>query len=77
MSVAPCILIVTTNKKEKLMSKEIRSFLAIYILPIAILCLVFVFFAPALFAQVILGMVSGVALMVMGMAFLIDYLDKK
>ena len=59
------------------MSKEIRNFLAIYILPIAILCLLFVFFAPALYSVVILGMVSGVALMVMGMAFLIEYLDKK
>jgi hypothetical protein len=59
------------------MSKEIRSFLLIYILPIAVLCLAFVFFAPALFSAVILGMVSGVALMVMAMAFVIDYLDKK
>ena len=58
------------------MSKEIRTFLAIYILPIAILCLLFVFFAPALYSAVILGMVSGIALMVMGMAFIIDRLDK-
>jgi hypothetical protein len=58
------------------MSKEIRTFLAIYILPIAILCLLFVFFAPALYSAVILGMVSAVALMVMGMAFIIDRLDK-
>lgn len=58
------------------MSKEIRTFLAIYILPIAILCLLFVFFAPALYSAVILGMVSSVALMVMGMAFIIDRLDK-
>jgi hypothetical protein len=58
------------------MSKEIRSFLLIYILPICLISLFFVFFAPALFAQVILGMVSGVALMVMGMAFLINWLDK-
>ncbi len=59
------------------MSKEIRSFLLIYIAPICVLSLFFVFYAPALFAQVILGMVAGVALMVMGMAFLIDWLDKK
>jgi hypothetical protein len=58
------------------MSKEIRSFLAIYILPICLISLFFVFFAPALFAQVILGMVSTVTLMVMGMAFIIDRLDK-
>ena len=59
------------------MSKEIRTFLLIYIVPIAILCLAFVFFAPALYSVVILGMVSAVALMVVGMAILIDYLDKK
>ena len=59
------------------MSKEIRSFLLIYIAPIAMLCLFFVFFAPALYSVVILGMVSSVALMVMGMAFVIDYLDNK
>ena len=65
------------NKKEKLMSKEIRSFLLIYIVPIAMLSLALVFFAPALFSQVILGMVMGVSLLVVGMALLIDYLDKK
>ena len=59
------------------MSKEIRSMLLIYIAPIAILSLLFVFFAPALFSVVILGMVSGVALLVMAMAFVIDYLDNK
>ena len=59
------------------MSKEIRSFLLIYIAPIAMLCLFFVFFAPALYSVVILGMVSSVALMVMAMAFVIDYLDNK
>jgi hypothetical protein len=59
------------------MSKEIRSFLLIYIAPIAMLCLFFVFFAPALYSVVILGMVSSVALMVMAMAFLINYLDNK
>jgi|LauGreDrversion4_2_1035121.scaffolds.fasta_scaffold826557_1 hypothetical protein len=58
------------------MSKEIRNFLAIYILPICLISLFFVFFAPALFAQVILAMVASVALLVMGMAFLIDWLDK-
>jgi len=58
------------------MSKEIRNFLAIYILPICLISLFFVFFAPALFAQVILAMVASVTLLVMGMAFLIDWLDK-
>jgi hypothetical protein len=59
------------------MSKEIRSMLLIYIAPIAMLSLLFVFFAPALYSVVILGMVSGVALMVMAMAFVIDWLDKR
>jgi hypothetical protein len=59
------------------MSKEIRNFLLIYILPICVLSLFFVFFAPALYSVVILGMVSSVALLVMGMAFVIDYLDNK
>jgi hypothetical protein len=70
------LIIVIPKRKINTMSKEIRSFLAIYILPIAILCLAFVFFAPALFAQVILGMIASVTLMVMGMAFIIDRLDK-
>ena len=64
-------------KERQLMSKEIRSFLLIYIVPICLMSLFFVFFAHALYSVVILGMVSSVALMVVGMAFLIDYLDKK
>jgi hypothetical protein len=59
------------------MSKEIRNFLLIYILPICVLSLFFVFFAPALYSVVILGMVSSVALLVMAMAFVINYLDNK
>ena len=59
------------------MSKEIRNLLAIYIVPIAILCLFFVFFAPALYSVVILGMLCGSGLLVVGMAFLINYLDNK
>ncbi len=58
------------------MSKEIRSFLLIYIVPICLIALYFVFFAPALYSVVVLGMVSSVALLVVGMAFLIDWLDK-
>jgi hypothetical protein len=59
------------------MSKEIRNFLAIYIAPICFISLFFVFFAPALYSVVILGMIVSVALMVMAMAFVIDYLDNK
>ncbi len=59
------------------MSKEIRNFLLIYIAPICLISLYFVFFAPALFAQVVLAMITSVALLVMGMAFLIDWMDKR
>jgi positive regulator of sigma E activity len=59
------------------MSKEIRSMLLVYIAPIAILSLVFVLFAPPLYSAAILAMISGVALMVIAFAFVIDYLDKK
>jgi hypothetical protein len=59
------------------MTKDIKNLILIYVLPIVALSLLMVFIAPALYAQVILGMVSGVALLVIGMAFLIDYLDHK
>jgi hypothetical protein len=59
------------------MTKDIRNLLAIYVLPIIVLSLVMVFFAPALMAQVVLGMLASTALLCVGMAFLIDYLDKK
>lgn len=58
------------------MSKEIRSFLVIYVLPILVLSLFFVFFAPALYSQAILGMICLAGLLCVGMAFLIDHLDK-
>jgi uncharacterized membrane protein HdeD (DUF308 family) len=51
--------------------------LLVYIAPIAILSLVFVLFAPPLYSAAILAMISGVALMVIAFAFVIDYLDKK
>jgi hypothetical protein len=73
---APTPIIVITNKKEKLMSKEIRNFLLIYIAPICFISLFFVFFAPALYSVVILGMIVSVALMVMAFAFVVDWLDK-
>lgn len=65
------------NKKEKLMSKEIKFLLVAYVLPAIALSLLFVFFAPAVFAQAILGMVCLMGATCIGMAFLIDYLDKK
>jgi uncharacterized membrane protein (DUF485 family) len=71
------LIIVIPKERRHTMSKEIRSFLLIYILPICLISLFFVFFAPALYSVVILGMVSSVALMVMGMAFIIDWMDKR
>lgn len=59
------------------MTKDVRNMLLIYILPIIILSLVMVFIAPAIYSQVILGMVMGSALLTVGMAFFIDYLDKR
>ena len=58
------------------MSKEIRNFLLIYIAPICFISLFFVFFAPALYSVVILGMIASVALMVMAFALIINHLDK-
>ncbi len=59
------------------MTKDIKNMLLIYVLPIIVLSLVMVFIAPAIYSQVILGMVMGVALLCVGMAFFIDYLEKR
>jgi hypothetical protein len=59
------------------MSKEIKNLLLIYVLPILTRSLTMVFIAPAVFAQAILGMLCATALICIGMAFLIDYLDNK
>jgi hypothetical protein len=59
------------------MTKDIKNLILIYVLPIIVLSLVMVFIAPAIYAQVILGMVMGVALICVGMAFLIDYVEKR
>ena len=59
------------------MSKEIRNFLLIYIVPICLMSLFFVFFAPALYSVVVLGMLTSVTLLVVAFAFIIDYLDNK
>lgn len=59
------------------MSKEIRNFFLVYALPIAFIALFFVFFAPAIFAQVVLGMIASVAVIVIVFALVIDYIDNK
>jgi hypothetical protein len=59
------------------MSKEIRNFFLVYALPIAFISLFFVFFAPAIFAQVVLAMVASVAVIVIAFALIIDYIDNK
>jgi hypothetical protein len=59
------------------MSKEIKNLILIYVLPIIVLSLTMVFIAPAVFAQAILGMLCGASLLVIGMAFLIDWMDKR
>ena len=59
------------------MTKDIKNLLLIYVLPIVALSLLMVFIAPAVFAQAILGMLCGTALICIGMAFLIDWLDNK
>jgi hypothetical protein len=59
------------------MSKEIKNLILIYVLPILSLSLLMVFIAPAIFAQAILGMLCGVGLICVGMAFLIDWFDKR
>jgi positive regulator of sigma E activity len=59
------------------MSKEIRNFLLIYIVPICFISLFFVFFAPAIFAQAVLAMVASVVVIVIAFALIIDYIDNK
>lgn len=75
MSDPYCIIELT--RKGKQMTKDVKNMLLIYVLPIIVLSLVMVFIAPAIYAQVILGMVMGTALLCVGMAFLIDYLEKR
>jgi hypothetical protein len=58
------------------MSKEIKQLLLIYVLPILLISLFMVFFAPPMFSVGILGMFSLAGLLCLGMAFLIDHLDK-
>lgn len=59
------------------MDKTAKRFLLIYVTPICLLSFVSVFIAPPLVSAVILGMLSGVGLLCLGIAFLIDYLDGK
>jgi hypothetical protein len=58
------------------MDNDIKKFLYIYAIPIAIISLVMVFIAPAVFSQAILAMVSLAVLICIGFYLLVDYLDK-
>lgn len=58
------------------MDNDIKKFLYIYAIPVAVIALVMVFIAPPVFSQAILGMISLVALVCIAMALLMDYLDK-
>ena len=59
------------------MTKEIKNLILIYVLPVIAVSLFSVFFLPAFASRLVLGMVSGVALITIGMALLIDWFDKK
>ena len=59
------------------MSKEIRNLLLIYVVPMCVLSLFMALFAPPMFSVGILAMFCSAGLLVIAMAFLIDYLDKK
>ena len=59
------------------MNNDIKKFLYIYAIPIAVISLTMVFIAPAVFSQAILAMISLVSLLCIGMALLVDYLDNK
>jgi hypothetical protein len=58
------------------MDNDIKKFLYIYAIPIAVISLVMVFIAPAVFSQAILGMIASASLICIGMALLMDYLDR-
>lgn len=59
------------------MSKEIRNLLLIYVVPMLVIALLMVFFAPPMFSVGILAMFCSSGLLVVGMAFLIDWMDKR
>ena len=59
------------------MSKEIRSLILIYVLPMLVLSLFMALFAPPMFSVGILAMFCSAGLLVVGMAFLIDWMDKR
>jgi hypothetical protein len=58
------------------MDNDIKRFLLIYVVPICVLSLVMVFIAPPMFSVGILAMITSVSLLVISIAFLIDYFDK-
>lgn len=59
------------------MTKDIKNLLLIYVLPMLVIALLMAVFAPPMFSVGILAMFCSAGLLVVGMAFLIDYLDKK
>lgn len=64
-----------TTKKGQTMDNDIKKFLYIYAIPIAVISLVMVFIAPAVFSQAILAMIASASLICIGMVLLMDYLD--
>lgn len=59
------------------MDNDIKRLLLIYVVPICIISLVMALIAPPMFSVGILAMITSASLIVVGMAFLIDYLDGK
>lgn len=59
------------------MDSDIKKFLYIYVIPIAVIALTMVFIAPAVFSQAILAMISLTGLVCVGMSLLVDHLDNK
>jgi hypothetical protein len=58
------------------MSKEIKNLILIYVLPIMVLSAILGAIHP-LAAQVVLFMLLGASAISIGMAFLIEYVEKK
>jgi hypothetical protein len=58
------------------MDNDIKRLLLIYVVPICIISLVMAFIAPPMVSVGILAMITSVSLLVVGIAFLLDHLDK-
>ena len=59
------------------MDTDIKRLLLMYAIPIAVLSFVIAMFAPPMFSVGVLAMLSLSSLLVIGMAFLVDYLDNR